>query len=74
MRRATIQDLKLELWLRQRNSNNIYWTTRSGDHVAIKNMDINHLLNTIKMLLKQEKNDNMMIEHIRDMDPMDYYD
>ena len=37
-------------------------------------MDYNHLVNTLKMLLKQEKNDNMMIEHIGDMDPMDYYD
>lgn len=29
MRKATIQDLELELWLRQCNSGSIYWRTMS---------------------------------------------
>ena len=55
MRRATIQDLKLELWLRQRNSGSIIWTTKDGKNISIKDMDNIHLVNTLKMLLKQEK-------------------
>ena len=30
MKKATIQDLKLELWLRQRNSGLIYWETKNN--------------------------------------------
>lgn len=55
MRRATIQDLKLELWLRQRSSGFIIWTTKDGKNISIKDMDNNHLVNTLKMLLKQEE-------------------
>lgn len=65
MRRATIQDLKLELWLRQRNSGSIIWTTKDGKNIPIKDMDNNHLVNVLKMLLiqkeKQREYDNMMV-------------
>lgn len=55
LRKATIQDLQLELWLRQRNSSCIYWTTKESRDIPIKDMDNNHLVNTIKMLLRQEE-------------------
>lgn len=65
MRRATIQDLKLELWLRQRNSGSIIWTTKDGKNIPIKDMDNNHLVNALKMLLiqkeKQREYDDIMI-------------
>lgn len=54
MRKATIQDLELELWLRKRNSGFIIWTTKDGKNIPIKDMNTNHLVNTFKMLLKQE--------------------
>ena len=54
MRKATIQDLKLELWLRKRNSGFIIWTTKDGKNIPIKYMNTDHLVNTFKMLLKQE--------------------
>lgn len=64
MRKATIQDLKLELWLRQRNSGSIIWTTKDGKNIPIKDMDNNHLVNTLKMLLiqkeKQKEYDSIM--------------
>ena len=65
MRRATIQDLKLELWLRQRNSGSIIWTTKDGKNISIKDMDNNHLVNALKMLLiqkeKQREYDDIMV-------------
>lgn len=64
MRRATIQDLKLELWLRQRNSGSIIWTTKDGKNIPIKDMGNNHLVNALKMLLiqkeKQREYDDIM--------------
>ena len=42
MRKATIQDLKLELWLRQRNSGSIYWKTRSDKEISIKDIPNAH--------------------------------
>lgn len=71
---ADIQDLELELWLRQRNSGSIYWKTKDGREIPIKDMDNNHLANTLKMLLKQAEREDFYDEHIGDMDPMDYYD
>lgn len=55
MKQATIQDLKLELWLRQRNSGFIIWTTKNGKNIPIKYMSTDHLINTFNMLLRQEK-------------------
>ena len=74
MRKATLQDLKLELWLRNRSTGTIYWTTKDGRDILINEMSNNHLVNSIKMLLRQEEEDQLMSEHIGDMDPMDYYD
>lgn len=55
MKQATIQDLKLELWLRQHNSGFIIWTTKNGKNISIKDMDNNHLVNTFNMLLMQRE-------------------
>ena len=65
MKQAPIQDLKLELWLRQRNSGFIIWTTKNGKNISIKDMNNNHLVNTLKMLLiqeeKQKEYDSIMV-------------
>lgn len=73
-RKATIRDFEFELWLRQRNSGSIYWVTRDGMNIPIKDMDDNHLTNTLKMLVKQAEEDDFMEEHAFEIDPMDYYD
>lgn len=74
MRQVTLNDLKLELWLRQRNSDSIVWTTKDGKNISIKDMDNKHLYHAFTMLLEQEEEETFTREHIGDMDPMDYYD
>ena len=51
---ANIDDLELELWLRQRNSGSIYWKTRSDKEISIKDIPNAHLVNIINMLHKEE--------------------
>lgn len=51
---ANIDDLELELWLRQRNSGSIYWKTRSDKEISIKDIPNAHLVNIINMLHKEK--------------------
>lgn len=50
MRRATIEDLKLEAWLRERNSDQIKWKTKDGSLISIKDLSDSHLNNILNML------------------------
>ena len=48
--RATLEDLKMELWLRRRNNNEITWKTKKGETIPINQMTVSHLINTIEMI------------------------
>lgn len=50
MRRATIEDLKKEAWLRERNSDQIKWKTKDGSLISIKDLSDSHLNNILNML------------------------
>ena len=47
---ADIDDLKLEQWIRQRNSGQIMWKTKDGREISIKDMSDTHLVNTIRLM------------------------
>lgn len=56
--KAGLQDLKLELWFRMREAGNIKWTTASNSEVSIKDMTLQHLINTINMLVRHDYNED----------------
>lgn len=49
---ATYQDLLLEKWLRQRDSEEIFWETKNGDKIPIKRLSDYHLDNIINLFKK----------------------
>lgn len=52
MIKAILKDLKLELWLRNRDSSKMIWETKDKNIIPIKDMTDDHLINTIKHLEK----------------------
>ena len=55
MRQATIRDLALEVWLRQRDKGEIVWQTKSGEIIPIQKMSDTHLFNAINKLLEYQE-------------------
>ena len=53
-KRATLEDLLKEKWLRERGAGNIVWKTKGGYEIPIADMSDEHLDNTIEFL-KQRK-------------------
>lgn len=80
VKRATVKDLELELWLRTRNQGTLVWLTQKGKAIPVKEMTNNHLLNAISYFKSEEEDtdeeetpdwygDNPL-EHIGDYDPI----
>ena len=52
---ADKEDLIFERWLRQRNSGELVWKTKTGGLIPIKDMTDGHLANTITLLERTEE-------------------
>ena len=53
-------DLRLELWLRRRDANEIVWTTKGGEKIPINQMSEEHLINAIALAERNEEIKNTM--------------
>ena len=60
--RATIEDLRMELWLRRRNNKEIVWITKQGEEIPIQDMEDAHLMNAINVMYKIEEHIAMQSE------------
>lgn len=52
---ATLKDLLLEKWLRQRESGSLVWITKEGKVIPIKELSDQHLINIVNMLIYNEQ-------------------
>lgn len=55
MKEAGYDDIRLELWLRERESGEMKWVTKDGKETPIKDMTTDHLRNVIKMIDRLEE-------------------
>ena len=76
MIKAGKKEIELELFLRMRKKA-LVWETRQGEHIPLADLSNSHLVNIYNMLNRleelQEEQDEIM-DHLGDMDPLDYYD
>lgn len=61
---ADADDLKLELWLRRRNSGKLVWTTKDNTKIPIKDMSTQHIINAINMLDWQNELEDILLDNL----------
>lgn len=61
---ADINDLKLELWFRRRNSGELVWTTKANTKIPIKEMPTSHVINAINMLEWQSELEDVYLDNL----------
>ena len=62
MRKATLEDIKMELWLRERGDREIRWVTKDGQEIPLRDVGIDHLRNIKKLLERNEEYDSLTYE------------
>lgn len=70
------KEIELELFLRMRKKS-LVWVTKQGEKIPLADLSNSHLVNIYNMLNRleelQEEQDEIM-DHLGDMDPLEYYD
>jgi hypothetical protein len=67
-RRADLNDLYKELWLRKRNSGNLVWITKDGKEIPIKDMTDEHLERAIKRMVEIKEYNDIAAEYEASID------
>ena len=70
---ATLEELELELFLRRREHSEIIWKTKNGDEIPIRNMSDTHLENTIKMIKRNDENNERDMEALGSIGDEDFF-
>lgn len=71
MREASIEDIRLEIWLRERNDREIRWKTKDGTEIPIRDMSLSHLRNVERMLERNEHLSEIACEYRAYIDDLD---
>ena len=54
-----------------------FWTQRDGTRIAVGNMDVEHLRNTLRMILRNQREQRILIstkyDEMSGIDDMDHY-
>lgn len=58
MVKANLSDLQLELWLRKRDS--LYWETRDGKQIPLKQMSTEHIVNALNYFKRAQEQKELM--------------
>lgn len=62
-RRATLEDLLKEKWLRERGQDKIRWTTKDGAEIPLKDLSDGHLENIIKHVIEHQERAEIACEY-----------
>lgn len=61
--KATIDDIKQELWFRLRENKSIVWETKDGQQIPIQDLSDTHLLNIINCFDGTNYDFQTLLEH-----------
>lgn len=71
MREADIDDIRLEIWIRERNDREIVWETKDGTKIPIRDMSLSHLRNVERMLERAGQLSEIACEYRAYLDDLD---
>ena len=71
MQKASLEDLYREKWLRDRNNDEIRWTTKDGKEIPLRQISDAHLDNIINYLIHKKEFDEIAAEYAAYIDGRD---
>lgn len=58
----TEEDLRLEMWLREREQGKLVWETKDGQKIPLKDMSDSHLQNALNKLIECSEMEDIKAE------------